>query len=166
MTIDGVEYGRFSSESARLVEIRPDEVIEEIQYNKAVWWWKDAICSLSFITNQTTYSINWSDQWKAVNPNGRYGYCGTTKYSVRVPQGQNLNNFFNSSIIFGTNEKYGPNYIIGFKNEGLNDNIKNLGQIHIRKNLKFAKIVQTFLQLLRYSKESKFTLKVSWKGLS
>ena len=110
-------YGRPRGGSIRSVEIGTDEKIEELLYHKAVWWWEEALCSLSIKTDANTYHVGGFEEWKAKNPNGRYGYCGTKKYSVKIPKNQDFDSFLNSEIIYGDFKRYGSDWIIGFNGE-------------------------------------------------
>ena len=111
-------YGRPKGGLIRSVEIGSDEKIEELLYHKVVnTWWEEALCSLSIKTDANTYHVGGFEKWKAKKPNGRYGYCSTKKYSVKIPKNQDFNAFLDSQIIYGTLGGYGSDWIIGFDGE-------------------------------------------------
>ena len=117
MLVNGISYGRSKGGTFRSIEIGPNETIKELQYHKTAWWWEETMCSFTLITNANTYHVGGFEEWKAENPNGRYGYCGTKKYSVQIPTDQDINSFFESEMIFGSYTRYGSDWIIGFKSE-------------------------------------------------
>ena len=115
--VNGTFYGRSRGGKIRSVEVGTDEKIEELQYHKAAWWWEEALCSLTIKTDTNTYHIDGFEEWKAKNPNGRYGYCGSKQFSVKIPKNQDFNSFLNSEIIYGAYKRYGSDWIIGFNGE-------------------------------------------------
>ena len=117
-----MEYGRtnqnFREQFTRSISLRPNEFLEEIQYNKADGFSiKAGVCFMTLITNMETYHLDWAESWIAENPTERKGYCGNKQFSVRIPKTGNLNSFFESNIIYGTYKKHGTNWILGFKTE-------------------------------------------------
>ena len=117
MYVDGILYGRSTGGTSRDIEIGPNEIITELQYHKTAWWWEGTMCSFTLITDVNTYHVGGFEEWKAINPSGRYGYCGKKKFSVQIPNGQDTNSFFESDIIYGSISGWGSNWIMGFKNE-------------------------------------------------
>ena len=139
LKVNDFQYGKTEAFNERVVEsitLQADEIVEELRYHKAEWWWISTFCSFTILTNRGSYYFKWSEDWKAQNPTGRWGYCGTKQYSVKVPSYTDLNSFFESSLIYGTYEKYGTNWMIGFKNEQL---IKGLSfvKLQLMKELKY-----------------------------
>ena len=117
MRVNGILYGRPKGGKIRTVEIGPGETIKELQYHKTAWWWPETMCSLAIITDVNTYHVDGFEEWKAQNPSGRWGYCGSKKFSIQIPEDQDINSFFESEIIYGSFTRYGSNWIIGFKSE-------------------------------------------------
>ena len=115
--VNGISYGRPKGGKIRSIEIGPEETITELQYHKTAWWWEGTMCSFTLVTDVNTYHVGGFEEWKAENPNGRYGYCGSKKFSVQIPTNQDINSFFESEIIYGRIKRFGSNWIIGFKSE-------------------------------------------------
>ena len=86
LEFNGVQYGRSNGGTERIVEFGQNEVVKEFQYHKTAWWWIDTLCSFTIITNIKTHHVDGFEEWKAVNPDGRYGYCGSELFSVKVPR--------------------------------------------------------------------------------
>lgn len=83
---NGIEVGRSDGGIARTIELGPNEIVENFQYHKAEWWWVDTLCSLTIKTNVNIYVVDGFEEWKAENPDGRYGYCGSRLFYAEIPR--------------------------------------------------------------------------------
>ena len=116
MYIHGIRYGRTGGGNAQEVQIGQNEKIKEIQYQKAVSRPSfpesrvGALCSLTFITDANSYQIETMDQ---MNSNDSRQICGDKRFSVQIPNHQDLNSFLNTETIY----RSGSDWIIGFKGE-------------------------------------------------